>query len=75
MGVFKESSFFKKPGEAAMGLHISEGKVPDPGVCNDDAVLALLSNPAAAAIVAVAVAEVIVECCRLRGRATEESNE
>lgn len=70
MGVFKASSLFINPGEAAMGLNISEGKVPDPGVCReDDAVLAaLLSNPAAI-IVAVAVAEAIVAvpaCCRFR---------
>jgi len=74
MGVLRASSRFMKLGEAAMGLNISEGKVPDPGVCNEDAELARLSNPAAI-IVAVAVAEAIVACCRFRKRVTEESNE
>lgn len=74
IGVLRASSLFMKPGEAAMGLNISDGKVPDPGVCRDDALLALLSNPAAI-IVAVAVAEAIVACRRLQERVTEESNE
>ena len=77
MGVFKASSLFMKLGEAAMGLTSSEGKVPDPGVWRDDAVLARLSKPAAA-MVAVAVAEAIVASRRrLRERVTviEESNE
>lgn len=60
MGVLRASSRFIKLGEAAMGLSISDGKVPDPGVCREEeAVLALLSKPAAI-IVAVAVAEAIV---------------
>lgn len=59
IGVFKASSLFMIPGEAAMGLSISEGKVPDPGVCREDAALCLLSKPAAA-IVAVAVADAMV---------------
>lgn len=46
-----------------MGLSISDGKVPDPGVWRDDAVLALLSKPAAI-MVAVEVAEAIVACRR-----------
>lgn len=74
MGVLRESSLFMKPGEGAMGLNISEGKVPDPGVCRDDAALALLSNPAAI-IVAVAVAEAMIACRCLQERVTEESNE
>lgn len=58
IGVFKASSFFSKPGEARRGLLSSEGKVPEPGVCNEEAALEpdRLSKPAAA-IVAVAVAE------------------
>ena len=43
-----------------MGLSISDGKPPDPGVWRDEALLALLSNPAAAVMVAVAVAEAII---------------
>lgn len=80
MGVFSASSLLPKLGEAAMGLSSSEGKVPDPGVWRDDeAVLALLSKPAAAMVaVAVAVAEAMVAACsrrRLRERVTDESNE
>lgn len=59
----------------ANGLRISDGKVPDPGVCNDEAALARLSNPAAAAMVAVAVAEAIIACRRLQKCVTEISNE
>ena len=47
MGVLR-SSFLRNPGDAAIGLSISDGKVPEPGVCNEDAVLARLSKPAAA---------------------------
>ena len=64
IGVFK-SSFLRQLGDPAMGLSISDGNVPEPGVCNEDAVLARLLNPAAA-MVAVAVAEAIVACRRLR---------
>jgi hypothetical protein len=75
IGVLRASSLFINPGEAAMGLSISEGKVPDPGVCKDEAALDLLSKPAAA-IVAVAVAEAMFACCRLQERVwTEVSNE
>lgn len=64
MGVFRSPSLvFIRPGEDAMGLRSSDGKVPDPGVCKEDAVLTHLSKPAAA-IVAV-VAEAIVPCRRL----------
>ena len=67
-----------KLGDGAIGLSISEGNVPDPGVCKDEEAesLAFLSNPAAA-MVAVAVAEAmsVVDCRRLRERVTEESNE
>ena len=51
-----------------MGLNNSEGNVPEPGVCNDeDAVLALLSKPAAAAKLAVAAADAMVASrCLLR---------
>lgn len=63
MGVFRASSFLRRPGEATMGLRSSDGKVPEPGVCNEEAVLEpdLLSNPAAA-MVAVAVAEAMIRC-------------
>jgi hypothetical protein len=73
MGVLS-SSFRRKPGEGAIGLSISEGKVPEPGVWREDAVLERLSKPAAY-MVAVAVADAMVVCRRLRKRATEESNE
>ena len=74
IGVLR-SSFRRKLGEAAIGLSISEGKVPEPGVCSsEDEVLCRLSKPAAA-MVAVAVADAILECRRLRKRGTEESNE
>ncbi|KAI7588089.1 hypothetical protein KC346_g17109 [Hortaea werneckii] len=59
-----------RPGEATKGLRSSDGKVPDPGVCNDDEEeeeapeLDLFSKPAAA-IVAVE-ADDIVLCRRLR---------
>lgn len=58
----RASSFFRRPGEATSGLLISEGKVPEPGVWREEAVLELdrLSNPAAA-MVAVAVAEAMVD--------------
>ena len=67
IGVLR-SSFFKKPGEHAIGLTISDGKVPEPGVCSDDDdeyVLDRLLKPAAA-MVAVAVTEAIMSCRRLR---------
>lgn len=62
MGVLRASSFLRRPGEATSGLLISEGKVPEPGVWREEAVLELdrLSNPAAA-MVAVAVAEAMVD--------------
>lgn len=75
IGVLR-SSFFRNPGEPAIGLNISDGKVPEPGVCNDDAALARLSKPAAAMVaVAVAVADAIVACRRLRKRVAGDSNE
>ena len=75
IGVLSSLSFcFMKPGEPVKGLRISDGKVPEPGVCKEDEELDRLSNPAAA-MVAVAVAEAIVACRRLRKRVTEESNE
>lgn len=67
IGVFRASSLFMKPGEAAMGLSISDGNVPEPGVCRYDVVLALLSKPAAI-IVAVAVAEAMITCRCLQER-------
>lgn len=70
----RSSSLLRKPGDAVIGLIISDGNVPEPGVCNEDAVLARLSKPAAA-MVAVAVAEAIAACRRLRVEETEESNE
>lgn len=78
MGVLS-SSFLRRPGEGAIGLSSSDGKVPEPGVCSEDAVLVLarLSKPAAA-MVAVAVADAMAKVvCRRFGpkRATEESNE
>ena len=73
MGVLS-SSLRRKPGDGAIGLSISEGKVPEPGVWREDAVLERLSKPAAY-MVAVAVADAMVVCRRLRKRATEESNE
>ena len=75
IGVFRSlSNCFVRPGEPAKGLRISDGKVPEPGVCKEEDELDRLSNPAAA-MVAVAVAEAIVACRRLRKRVTEESNE
>lgn len=76
MGVLRSVSLcFRKPGETAMGLQSSEGKVPDAGVCNDDAVLARLSKPAAAKV-AVAVAEVaMLACRRLCKRVTGEAKD
>jgi len=68
------SSLLRKPGEPVIGLSISDGKVPDPGVCNEDALLERLSKPAAA-MVAVAVADAIAAYRRLRAEETEESNE
>lgn len=61
IGVFKASSFFKRPGDATIGLRNSEGKVPDPGVAREEAAseLGRFSKPAAA-IVAVAVAEAMM---------------
>ena len=63
IGVFKASSLFKRPGDATRGLRNSDGKVPDPGVAREEAAseLGRLSKPAAA-IVAVAVAEAMIEC-------------
>jgi hypothetical protein len=63
IGVFKASSFFKRPGDATIGLRNSDGKVPDPGVAREEAAseLGRLSKPAAA-IVAVAVAEAMIDC-------------
>ena len=78
IGVRSASSFLMKLGDAVMGLSNSDGNVPDPGVCNDEAVLvlALLLSYPAAAIVAEDVAVAIVGCRRLRGLVvTEESNE
>ena len=62
IGVFKASSFFNRLGDATSGLLNSDGNVPDPGVCNEDAAseLGRLSKPAAA-MVAVAVAEVMMQ--------------
>jgi hypothetical protein len=62
IGVFKASSFFKRPGDATIGLRNSDGKVPDPGVAREEAAseLGRLSKPAAA-MVAVAVAEAMVD--------------
>ena len=62
IGVFKASSFFKKLGDATIGLRNSEGNVPDPGVAREEAAreLGRLSKPAAA-IVAVAVAEAMMD--------------
>ena len=62
IGVFKVSSFFKRPGDATIGLRNSDGKVPDPGVAREEAAseLGRLSKPAAA-IVAVAVAEAMID--------------
>lgn len=62
IGVFKASSFFKRPGDATIGLRNSDGKVPDPGVAREEAAseLGRLSKPAAA-IVAVAVAEAMID--------------
>lgn len=61
IGVFRDSSLLRKPGDPAIGLRSSEGKVPEPGVWREETVLMLerLSKPAAA-IVAVAEAEDIV---------------
>jgi hypothetical protein len=73
IGVLR-SSLRSKPGDAAIGLKSSEGKVPEPGVWSEDALLARLSKPAAY-IVAVAVAEAILVCRRVQKRATEESSE
>ena len=70
MGVLRSFSLpFDRTGEATKGLRNSDGKVPDPGVCNDDEEeeeapeLDLFSKPAAA-IVAVE-ADDIVLCRRL----------
>ena len=74
MGVFR-SSFLKRPGEGAIGLNVSDGNVPDPGVCSWDADLAGRLSKPAAAMVAVEVAEAMSARRRLRKRGTEESNE
>ena len=74
IGVLR-SSLRSKPGEQAIGLSISEGKVPEPGVWSEDAVLARLRSKPQAAMVAVAVAEAILVCRRVQKRATEESSE
>lgn len=74
MGVFNASSRLMNAGELTIGLSISEGKVPDPGVCKEEVALGLLSKPAAA-MVAVAVADAMLAYRRLRQRVTEESNE
>jgi hypothetical protein len=62
IGVFKASSFFKRPGDATIGLLSSDGKVPEPGVAREEAASepGRLSKPAAA-IVAVAVAEAMID--------------
>lgn len=62
IGVFKVSSFFKRPGDDTIGLRNSDGKVPDPGVAREEAAseLGRLSKPAAA-IVAVAVADAMMD--------------
>ena len=81
MGVLS-SSFFSRPGDGAMGLMVSEGKVPEAGVCNCEAERqGRLSKPAAA-MVAVDVAEAMGALRRrlravvvLRERETERSNE
>lgn len=71
MGVLR-SSLLNKPGEAAIGLSISDGKVPEAGVCSDDAaVFDFLSSPAAARV-AFTVAEFIPVCRRLDKRVTKE---
>lgn len=76
IGVRRASSFFVKAGVLTIGLINCEGKVPDPGVGNDEVstLAGLLSNPAAA-MVADDVAVAIVGCRRLREEVTEESNE
>jgi len=69
MGVlisFLSSSRRKMLGEDAIGLIVSEGNVPDPGVCSCPADLAGRLSKPAAAMVAVEVAEAIVPCRRLR---------
>jgi hypothetical protein len=61
-----------------MGLIISEGKVPDAGVCKWVAGLGLLSSPAAAMVAeerAVAMMGWWDRRRRLREMETEESNE
>jgi hypothetical protein len=58
IGVLR-SSFLSRPGEADMGLSISDGKPPDPGVWSEDELAGRLSKPAAA-MVAVAVTEVML---------------
>lgn len=73
MGVFK-SSCLKQPGDLARGLMSSDGKDPEPGVCSEEAELALLSKPAAVAMLADAIAMMAAcRCCR--ERETEKSNE
>lgn len=68
MGVLSASSLFMKLGELAMGLSSSDGNVPDPGVCREEEVLALLllSNPAAAMVAEDIAVAAIVGCRRLR---------
>ena len=69
IGVLR-SSFLIQLGEPANGLRVSDGNVPEPGVCNEDAPLDLLSKPAAA-IVAMAVVDAMIAYRRLRQRLTE----
>lgn len=66
MGVLRPSSRFRKLGEGTIGLRISDGKVPEPGVCREEAgwmaglaEVDFLSKPAAA-MVAVTVADAMV---------------
>jgi hypothetical protein len=61
IGVLRASSLLRKPGEPAMGLRNSEGKVPEPGVWREDEVLVRFSKPAAA-MVAV-IADIVVFRC------------
>lgn len=64
IGVFKASSFLGRlrPGEGTSGLRSSDGKVPEAGVCREEAGFEAdrLSKPAAA-MVAVMVAEVMTQ--------------
>jgi len=62
IGVLRASSCRRRLGEATIGLLNSDGNVPVAGVCKEEAALELdrLLKPAAA-MVAVAVAEAMVE--------------